>query len=74
MASLPAFSWNNPVRETPPLYAKDLQEMVARDFAAGTITPGAILSPTLSFREAEYAVTLIADEPQRVIKVMLRHD
>jgi threonine dehydrogenase-like Zn-dependent dehydrogenase len=74
MASLPALTWNNPVRETPPLYAKDLQEMVARDFAAGTITPGAVLSPTLSFRDAEHAVTLIADEPQRVIKVLLRHD
>jgi threonine dehydrogenase-like Zn-dependent dehydrogenase len=74
MASLPALSWNNPVRGTPPLYAKDLQEMVARDFAAGTITPHGILNPTLSFRDAEHAVTLIADEPQRVIKVLLRHD
>jgi threonine dehydrogenase-like Zn-dependent dehydrogenase len=74
MASLPALSWNNPVRGTPPLYAKDLQEMVVHDFAAGTITPGGILSPTLSFRDAERAVTLIADEPQRVVKVLLRHD
>jgi len=74
MASLPALAWNNPVRGTPPLYAKDLQEMVARDFAAGTITPDGILNPTLSFRDAEHAVTLIADEPQRVIKVLLRHD
>jgi threonine dehydrogenase-like Zn-dependent dehydrogenase len=74
MASLPALSWNNPVRGTPPLYAKDLQEMVARDFAAGTIAPRGILSPMLSFRDAERAVTLIADEPQRVIKVLLRHD
>jgi threonine dehydrogenase-like Zn-dependent dehydrogenase len=74
MASLPALSWNNPVRGTPQLYAKDLQEMVTRDFAAGTITPRGILNPTLSFRDAEQAVTLIADEPQRVIKVLLRHD
>ena len=74
LASLPAFAWNNPVRGTPPLYAKDLQEMVVRDFAAGTITPRGILNPTLSFRDAEDAVTLIADEPQRVIKVLLRHD
>jgi threonine dehydrogenase-like Zn-dependent dehydrogenase len=74
MASLPALSWNNPVRGTPPLYAKDLQEIVTRDFAAGTITPHGILNPTLSFRDAEHAVTLIADEPQRVIKVLLRHD
>src|SRR5215470_14983218 len=70
LASLPALSWNNPVRGTPPLYAKDLQEMVARDFAAGTITSRGILTPTLSFRDAEHAVTLIADEPQRVIKVL----
>jgi threonine dehydrogenase-like Zn-dependent dehydrogenase len=74
LASLPAFAWNNPVRGTPPLYAKDLQEMVVRDFAAGTITPRGILNPTVSFRDAEDAVTLIADEPQRVIKVLLRHD
>ena len=74
LASLPALSWNNPVRGTPPLYAKDLQEMVARDFAAGTITPRGILNPTLPFRDAEQAVTLIADEPQRVVKVLLRHD
>jgi len=74
MASLPALSWSNPVRGTPQLYAKDLQEMVTRDFAAGTITPRGILNPTLSFRDAEQAVTLIADEPQRVIKVLLRHD
>jgi threonine dehydrogenase-like Zn-dependent dehydrogenase len=74
MASLPALSWNNPVRGTPALYAKDLQEMVALDLAAGTITPRGILSPTLSFGDAEHAVTLIADEPQRVIKVLLRHD
>src|SRR5690349_22535723 len=26
--SLPALSWNNPVRGTPPLYAKDLQQIV----------------------------------------------
>jgi threonine dehydrogenase-like Zn-dependent dehydrogenase len=74
MASLPALSWNNPVRGTPALYAKDLQELVALDLAAGTITPRGILSPTLSFGDAEHAVTLIADEPQRVIKVLLRHD
>jgi threonine dehydrogenase-like Zn-dependent dehydrogenase len=74
MASLPALAWNNPVRGAPTLHANDLQEMVARDFARGTITPGGILSPTLSFCDAERAVTLIADEPQRVVKVLLRHD
>jgi threonine dehydrogenase-like Zn-dependent dehydrogenase len=74
LASLPAFSWNNPVRTTPPLYAKDLQEMAARDFQAGKITPRGVLNPTVAFRDAEKAVKLIADEPQRVVKVLLRHD
>jgi threonine dehydrogenase-like Zn-dependent dehydrogenase len=74
LASLPALSWNNPVRGTSPLYAKDLQEMVARDFAAGTITPRGILNPTLAFGDAEQAVRLIADEPHRLVKVLLRHD
>ncbi len=74
LASLPAFSWNNPVRGTPPLYAKDLQEMAARDFLAGKIKPAGILTPTLAFRDAERAIKLIADEPQRVVKVLLQHD
>jgi threonine dehydrogenase-like Zn-dependent dehydrogenase len=74
LASLPALTWNNPVRGIKPLYAKDLQELAARDFAAGKITPRGILSPTLAFRDAEQAVKLIADEPQRVLKVLLTHD
>jgi threonine dehydrogenase-like Zn-dependent dehydrogenase len=74
LASLPALTWNNPVRGGKPLYAKDLQEMAARDFAAGKITARGILSPTLAFRDAEQAVKLIADEPQRVLKVLLTHD
>ena len=71
---MPALTWNNPVRGPKPLYAKDLQEMAAHDFAAGKITPSGILSPTLAFRDAEQAVKLIADEPQRVLKVLIRHD
>lgn len=74
LASLPAFSWNNPVRGTPALYAKDLQHMAARDFREGKITPHGILAPTMAFGEAEHAVKLIAEEPQRVVKVLLRHD
>src|SRR5262245_16108976 len=74
LASLPALTWNNPVRGTKPLYAKDLQEMAVRDFAAGKLTPRGILAPTLAFRDAEQAVELIADEPQRVLKVLIRHD
>src|SRR5262249_23084980 len=49
LASLPAFAWNNPVRGPKPLYAKDLQELVARDFAMGKITSRGILNPTLAF-------------------------
>jgi len=74
LASLPALTWNNPVRGTKPRYAKDLQEMAVRDFADGKITARGILSPTLAFRDAEQAVKLIADEPQRVLKVLLTHD
>jgi len=74
LASLPAYSWNNPVRSTPPLYAKDLQEMSARDFRERKITPVGILDPIMPFHEAERAITLIADEPQRVVKVLLKHD
>jgi threonine dehydrogenase-like Zn-dependent dehydrogenase len=74
LASLPAFAWNNPTRGTRPLYAKDLQEMTARDFRQGKIKPNGILDPTLPFRDAERAVKMIADEPERVVKVVLRHD
>jgi len=74
LASLPAFSWHNPVRGTPPLYAKDLQAMAARDLATGKIAPRGILNPTIAFRDAERAVRLIAEEPQRVVKVLLQHD
>src|SRR5262249_21497816 len=74
LASLPAYSWNNPVRGTPPLYAKDLQEMTARDFREHKMTPVGILDPTMPFHEAERAIAMIADEPQRVVKVLLKHD
>jgi threonine dehydrogenase-like Zn-dependent dehydrogenase len=67
-------AWNNPVRGPKPLYAKDLQQMAARDFATGKITPRGILNPTLAFDDAEEAVRLIADEPQRVLKVLIRHE
>ena len=48
--------------------------MAARDFQEGKITPRGVLSPNVAFRDAERAVKLIADEPQRVLKVLLRHD
>jgi threonine dehydrogenase-like Zn-dependent dehydrogenase len=74
LASLPAFAWNNPTRGTPPLYAKDLQEMTARDLRQGKIKSYGILDPILPFGDAERAVKMIADEPERVVKVALRHD
>jgi threonine dehydrogenase-like Zn-dependent dehydrogenase len=74
LASLPALTWNNPVRGAKPLYAKDLQAMAARDFAAGKITVRGMLSPTLAFRDAVEGVRLIGEEPQRVVKVLLTHD
>jgi threonine dehydrogenase-like Zn-dependent dehydrogenase len=73
LASLPALTWNNPVRGAKPLYAKDLQEMTARDFHEKKITPDGILDPIMPFEQAAQAVKLIADEPQRVVKVLLRH-
>ncbi|HEY7608629.1 MAG TPA: zinc-binding dehydrogenase [Alphaproteobacteria bacterium] len=74
LASLPALSWDNPVRGEHPLRAKDLQELAARDLAAGTIVPEGILAPTVSFAEAGRAVEMIAAEPERVIKVLVKHD
>ena len=73
LASLPALAWNNPVRGSRPLYAKDLQEMAARDFREKRITPDGILNPVMPFHEAARAVELIADEPERVVKVLLKH-
>jgi threonine dehydrogenase-like Zn-dependent dehydrogenase len=73
LASLPAYGWSNPVRGERPLYAKDLQELAVRDFCAGTITPDGILDPAVSFDEAVAAVQWIADEPRRVVKVLVTH-
>jgi threonine dehydrogenase-like Zn-dependent dehydrogenase len=74
LASLPAVAWNNPVRGPRPLYARHLQDMAAQDFRAGKITPDGMLQPTMPFRDAVAAVKLIADAPERVIKVLLEHD
>ncbi|HKJ61526.1 MAG TPA: zinc-binding alcohol dehydrogenase [Hyphomicrobiales bacterium] len=72
-ASLPAFGVGNPVRTDPPLFAKDLLRQCAEDFAAGTISVDGIITPILPFSEAEETVRLIANEPEAVIKVALRH-
>ncbi len=73
LASLPAFGWNNPVRGPRPLYAKDLQKIVADDLSTGTITADGILDPVVPFADAAGAVQWIADQPERVIKVLVRH-
>jgi threonine dehydrogenase-like Zn-dependent dehydrogenase len=74
LASLPALSWNNPVRGVPPLRAADLQTRVADDFRSGKIVSRNTIGPVLPFREAERAVALIAEEPENVIKVVLAHE
>jgi threonine dehydrogenase-like Zn-dependent dehydrogenase len=73
LASLPALSWNNPTRGEPPRYAKDLQHQVVSDFAAKVLTAEGILEPVLPFTDAERAVRLIAETPEVVIKILLRH-
>lgn len=74
LASLPAFAWSNPVRSEPPLYAQDLQAMAAGDLSGGKITTEGILDPILPLDQAEAALAMIANEPERVVKVALRHD
>lgn len=73
LASLPALSWNNPVRGQPPLYAKDLQRQVVQDFRNKTLTADGIIDPIMPFGEAESAVQLIAEAPQHVVKATLTH-
>jgi threonine dehydrogenase-like Zn-dependent dehydrogenase len=73
LASLPAHAWGNPVRGPTPLRAKDLQAAVVRDLEAGRIAPLGILDPIVPFSEAPEAVRLIAEEPHRVVKVVLDH-
>jgi len=73
LASLPAFSWNNPTRGALPKYAKDLQAAVADDFRNRRLSSDGILHPVLPFHMAEEAPKLIAEAPERVLKVMIDH-
>ncbi len=73
LASLPAFSWNNPVRGSPPLYARDLQHLVIEDFKAKRLKVEGLLRPTYSFSEAEKAVETISRHPEDVIKVAIKY-
>jgi hypothetical protein len=74
LASLPAYSWNNPTRSDPPLHWTELRDTVARDLIDGLIAPDGLLYPTLPFSQAEEAVKLIASSPENVVKVLLSHD
>jgi threonine dehydrogenase-like Zn-dependent dehydrogenase len=73
LASLPALSWANPTRSDPPLYAKDLQARVERDFLERKIIPDGMFDPVMPFSAAEQAADLIATSPDRVVKILLKH-
>lgn len=73
LASLPAHAWGNPVRGPIPLRANDLQSEVMSDLKAGRITPLGILDPVMPYSEAQRALRLIAEEPHRVVKLVLDH-
>ena len=73
LASLPAFSWNNPVRGSPPLYAQDLQRLVIEDLKGKRLKVDGLLRPTYSFSEAEKAVETISTRPEDVIKVAIKY-
>ncbi|MEA5533139.1 zinc-binding dehydrogenase [Crocosphaera sp. XPORK-15E] len=73
LASLPAFSWNNPVRGPRPLYASELQQLVIQDFQAKRITVEGLLRPIYEFKDAEKAVETIATQPETVIKVAIKY-
>jgi threonine dehydrogenase-like Zn-dependent dehydrogenase len=73
LASLPAFSWNNPVRGSPPLYASDLQQLVIEDFKTKRLKVESLLQPRYSFPEADRAVEMVAKHPEDVIKVAIKY-
>ena len=73
LASLPALSWNNPTRGPLPKYAKDLQATVIDDFRDKRLSSDGILHPVIPFHMAEEAPKLIAEAPERVLKVMIDH-
>lgn len=73
LASLPAFSWKNPVRGEPQRYAQDLHRMVIEDFVAQRLNASGLLHPIYSFEESEGAVKAIANRPQEVLKVVVKY-
>ncbi len=73
LASLPALSWNNPVRGSPPLYAKDIQQLVIEDFQVKRLNVENLLQPIYSFAQADKAVEIIAKHPEDVVKVAIKY-
>jgi len=73
LASLPAFSWNNPVRTEPQLYAPDLHRLVIEDFESQRLNVAGMLQPTYAFEEAESALELISKHPQEVLKIIIKY-
>lgn len=73
LASLPAFSWNNPVRGSPPIYARDLQQLVIEDLQEKRLKVEGLLRPTYSFTESVKAVKTISKSPEDVIKVAIEY-
>jgi threonine dehydrogenase-like Zn-dependent dehydrogenase len=73
LASLPALAWNNPVRSDPPLYAHDLQQLVADDFRTGRLSAAGLLQPSLPFAESVQAIETICSRPEEVVKVLITY-
>jgi threonine dehydrogenase-like Zn-dependent dehydrogenase len=73
LASLPALSWNNPVRTEPKLYARDLQRQVIEDFETQRLSVAGMLQPIYSFEDAEEALETISKCPQEVLKVLIKY-
>jgi threonine dehydrogenase-like Zn-dependent dehydrogenase len=73
LASLPALSWNNPVRGEPLLYAHDLQRLVIEDLKAKRLSVDGLLCPTYPFSDSVKALETISSRPEEVIKVAISY-
>ncbi len=73
IASLPDDYWNNPVRGEPPLYARDLHQLIIQDFKAGRLNIEGLIGPSYPFSKAKEAVEAISENPTDVIKVTIKY-
>jgi threonine dehydrogenase-like Zn-dependent dehydrogenase len=73
-ASLPAPRWGNETRSTPPRSHADLVREAADLFRSGRISAAGLLRPILPFAQAAETFRLIAEHPEEVIKVAIRHE